>query len=98
MVFIPVQHDYRKYKRPRLWSHEILQKLIEINRPVFQSYDIAILFDIPWAEACTRINILKRYNCIKEVKPKTRPALYEITNWGYKYAEFKKTGKKGKVL
>jgi Fic family protein len=85
-----IKRDYRDYRKPRLWSYEILIRFIELEKPYFTSRDISKLFGLSHAEACTRINTLKRYHLIKRVEPKTWPVTYEISNWGLKYANFKR--------
>jgi len=86
----PIPRDYRKQKDPRLFSIEILIELISQKVNEFTSREIADLFKIPIAESCTRINVLKRYGCIKVIKPETYPRVYEITDWGKRYSEKKK--------
>lgn len=85
----PTARDYRDYRKPRLWSHEILIELIKRKINEFTSTEVANLFRIKPAESCTRINILKRYGCIKMILPKTYPAVYQVTKWGVKYAQKK---------
>jgi len=87
---MPIPRDYRKQKDPRLFSIEILIELISQKVNEFTSREIADLFKIPIAEACTRANVLKRYGCIKVIKPETYPRVYEITDWGKRYSEIKR--------
>lgn len=85
----PTPRDYRDYPNPRLFSYEILIELIKRKINEFTSTEVADLFKIKPAEACTRITVLKRYGCVKVILPKTYPAVYQITNWGVKYAKKK---------
>ena len=94
---MPIQRDYRKMKNPpRMYSYEILGKLLQQRGedPHFTARDVSDMFKIPIAEACTRINILKRYNCVKPITPSIYPAVYEITPWGKKYIQKKLKGGK----
>lgn len=86
---MPIPRDYRSHKNPKLWSYEILVRFIKTGKLSFTSNDVVKEFNICPAEACTRINVLRKYNCIKPVKPRKYPAEYQITNWGYKYASEK---------
>jgi len=86
----PIPRDYRKQTNPKLFSIEILIELISQNVNEFTSREVADLFKISIAEACTRINVLKRYGSIKIIKPETYPRVYEITDWGKKFSEKKR--------
>lgn len=86
---MPIQRSYKDYPDPKLYSYEILIKVKELNIPQFTSSEVADMFGICRAEACTRINVLKRYNLIKRVDPDVYPAVYEMTKWGHKYIDKK---------
>ena len=82
----PIPRDYKDYPKPRMFSHEIIIEMRKRGIKEFTSSEVAEMFDIELAEACTRINVLKRYGCVRIMEPKTYPRVYEITSWGYKYA------------
>lgn len=84
---MPEPRDYKKFPHPRLWSVEILVQLKDMKMHEFTSTEISDLFQIPLAEACTRINVLKKWKCIREVRAGLYPHVYEITKWGHKYVE-----------
>jgi len=84
---MPIPKDYRKYPNPKMWSTEILFKLKEMKMHEFTSKEISDLFQVNLQEACTRISLLKKWNCIKEIKSKLIPRVYKITAWGHKYIE-----------
>ncbi len=58
---MPIPRDYRDYPEPRLWSYEILIALKNKKMDFFTSSDVAKIFNLSQAEACTRINVMKRY-------------------------------------
>ena len=90
---MPTPRDYKDYPKPRMFSHEIIIELKKRGIKEFTSSEVAEIFNIPLAESCTRINVLKKYGCVKILEPKTYPRVYEITPWGYKYVA-RKEGKK----
>lgn len=90
---MPIPKDYKEFiKNPakcRLFSWEILKELIEYNKEIFKASDVAEIFKLSLAEACTRVNVMKRYGWIKQVRPETYPATYQVTNWGKRYYSYK---------
>lgn len=90
---MPIPRNYKEFvkdpKKCKLFSNQILKVLVENNMEIFKASDVANIFGLCLAEACTRINVLKRYGWIKATRPKTYPASYQVTKWGKKYYSFK---------
>ncbi len=93
---MPIQRDYRDYPNPRMFSWEIIVKMKNQGKQEFTAREVADAMGLSIAEACTRLAVLTRYECLKR-NSMVYPYLYSITEWGNRYTDRKiKRGKEKK--
>ncbi len=79
-------NDYREIKAAKVWTKDVLTRMLEDHKDGFTTRMISDAFGITMKDSQMRVTRLQRWHCIKALSRATKPITWIPTKWGIKMA------------